>query len=80
METGTMKKLHIIKSETPGVTRSRVKVETIIKHFSGDLDLEIGDFTSLEVEKQKGYYKGKKILDIYRSGWKPDEYFVRHFM
>ena len=75
-----MKELHIIESETPGVTRSRAKVETITKHFSGGIDIELGDFTSLIVEKQKGYYKGKKILNIYRSSWKSNEYFVRHFM
>ncbi len=75
-----MKKLYIIKSETPGVTRSRVKVETIIKQYAGGLDIEVGDFSALQAEKEKGYYKGQKILGIYRSGWKPDEYFVRHFM
>ena len=75
-----MKELHIIESETPGITRSRIKVETITRHFSGGLDIDLGDYSSLEIEKQKGYYKGQKILCIYRSSWKPDEYFVRHFM
>ncbi len=75
-----MKALHIIESETPGITRSRVKVETITKHFSGGLDIEVGDFSSLQAEKEKGYYRGQRILGIYRNGWKPDEYFVRHFM
>jgi hypothetical protein len=80
-----MKKLHIIESETPGVTRSRVKVEIITRHFSTGpdnkgIDVEVGDFSELEIEKQKGYYKGQKILSIYRNGWKSDEYFIRHFM
>jgi hypothetical protein len=55
-------------------------VEKIIKHFAIDLDIELGDFSSLEIEKQKGWYRGHKILRIYRSSWKEDEYFVRHFM
>jgi hypothetical protein len=80
VKANAMKELHIIESETPGVTRSKVKVEKIIKHFAIDLDIELGDFSSLEIEKQKGWYRGHKILRIYRSSWKEDEYFVRHFM
>lgn len=75
-----MKELHIIKSETPGVTRTRVEVGQITRHFSGGLNIDIGDFSSLELEKQKGYFRGKKILKIYKSGWKSNEYFVKHFI
>jgi hypothetical protein len=75
-----MKELHIIESETPGVTRSRVEVGQITRHFSGGLDIEIGNFASLKTEKEKGYYRGQRILRIYRSSWKANEYFVRHFM
>ena len=75
-----MKELHIIESETPGITRSRVEVSQITRHFTGGLDIEVGDFSSLEIEKRKGYYRGHKILSIYRSSWKANEYFVRYFM
>ena len=75
-----MKELHIIESETPGITRSRVEVGQITRHFSGGLDIDIGDFSSLETEKEKGYYRGQRILRIYRSSWKANEYFIRHFM
>ncbi len=75
-----MKKLYIIESETPGITRSRIEVDRMIKQFTGGLDIDIGDFSSLEIEKGKGYFRGNRILRIYRSGWKANEYFVRHFM
>jgi hypothetical protein len=75
-----MKELHIIESETPGITRSRIEVGQITRHFTGGLDIEIDNFASLKAEKEKGYYKGQRILRIYRSSWRANEYFVRHFM
>jgi hypothetical protein len=80
VKANAMKELHIIESETPGITRSKVKVDKITKHYSGGLDIDLGDFSSLKLEKQEGHFRGHKILRIYRSSWKEDEYFVRHFM
>ena len=74
-----MKTLHIIESEIPGITRTRVRVDQITNIYSGGLEIDIGDFSSMKTRKQKGYYKGNRILRIYRSSWKPDEYFIRHF-
>jgi hypothetical protein len=80
VKANAMKALYIIESETPGITRSRIGVDQITKHFTGGLEIDIGDFSSLEIEKRKGYFRGNKILRIYRSGHKSNEYFVRHFM
>ena len=75
-----MKALHIIESKTPGITRTRIIVDQKTTYYSDGTITEVKDLSSMKREKQKGYFKQKKILKIYHSPRESREYFVRHFM
>ena len=75
-----MKALHIIESETPGITRSRIEVPKKISVLTPDLEIEIGDFSAVKLQAKTGIYKGHRILKSYSSSWEDNIYFIRHFM
>jgi hypothetical protein len=77
-----MKELHIIKSETPGITKIKKTVTKYkqIKDKSGNIMFTTTDFTVMEKQRKEKKYKNKKIQKIYRSPWGSNTYFIRHFM
>jgi hypothetical protein len=77
-----MKELHIIESETPGLTRTKITVtrERSVKGRSGDVIFTVPDFAEMAKIKKIKKYNGKRILRIYRSSWETNTYFIRYFM
>ena len=77
-----MKALHIIESETPGLTRTKIIVtkERPVKSKTGRTMFTVADLTEMEKQKKSKIYKGKKIQKIYRSPWMSNAYFIRYFM
>lgn len=75
-----MKELHIIESEIPGITKTKFKYGDRETLYAKGSKAEKVPESSYEKIKKERTYKSKKIIKIYRTGWNPDEFIVKHFM
>jgi hypothetical protein len=75
-----LKGLHIIESETPGITKIKLKTSDRKPMFAKGSNSERSDWSSYKMFKKYKKYKNKKILKMYRSSWNSDEFFIKHFM
>lgn len=75
-----MKALHIIESETPGISVSKFKMRLDKPHFAAKTKHIMSSKMAFKTYKKTRMYEGKKILRIYLSSWNSDEFFIKHFM
>ncbi len=76
-----MKELHIIESETPGISVLKFKKRKDKKpEFAIFSKHIVSSQTAFKIYRETKMYEGKKILKIYRSSWNSDEFFIKHFM
>lgn len=75
-----MKRLYIIESSTPGITTTRKRTTKTRFVYSGDMHFTVPDFKTKERIKQRGTYRGKRVIKVYNSGWDDKTYFIRHFL
>ncbi len=75
-----MKRLHIIKSEIPGITRTKFKTGNKKPMFAKDSNPEKSNRAAFNTFKKVRIYKNRRILKIYRSSWNRNEFFIKHFM
>lgn len=75
-----MKKLYIIKSETPGITRVKFRTVNRKPFFAKNSEFKKCNSKTFDILKKNKKYKNKKILKIYYSSWSGNEFFIRCFM
>ncbi len=75
-----MKELCIIESETPGITKTKLKYGNKKPYYAKGSNSEKVLWSFYKKIKKERTHKGKKIIKIYRSSWNDDEFFIKHFM